>query len=191
MYGKIYRRCNTNCTSHPKTNLNKELLKKYKTLGAPAMDNLVLRKLGYEMKMWNTTEFVMTEQQFQDRYDWFMKHTERFNIQLNNSDDVKFRHEPAKWLSFYKSVWLIEEILNRNIGLKRHIFGEGNDNFCFTELFLESESEFFQHHHRQISRTESTENIQFDSYFTLLHNTADFALNVGTDKQPLSDPAKL
>ena len=189
VYSSIYRKCNKNCETKPKINLNKQLHKYYKELEDPAMENLILRKVSYQMKMWEPTEYKMSEQQFQDKYDWLLKHG--FDITLHHTNDLKFRHEPAKFMTFYTNVWLIEEILNKNPNLKRYICGEGKDNFGFTELFLATESEFFQHHHRQISRTERTENIQFDSYHTLAGNITDYSFNYGTDKLPLSDPPRL
>ena len=189
MYSKLWSRAENNCKEAPKTSLNKLLAEYNKRLEDAARDNLINRRLQYQMRMWADTEFPMGEKQFQEKHEWLMKHG--FNIALNHTNDQKFRHEPNKYFIFYTFVWLIEEILNKNLNLKRFIYGEGNEQFVFSELFLEIEADYHQHHGRQVARTERNENIQFDSYMTLVHNIVDYALNVGSEKQPLSDPPRM
>ena len=193
MYNNLWGRCNSNCNpprsrTHNKTFLNKELAKVNKKLGQAEKEELIKRRLKYKMKTWACTAFAMTEDQFQEQLEWFLAHG--FKIAFRHTKDIKFRHEPAKYQFFFTYVRLIEQVLNQNIDLKHHIYGDDNDDFIFSELFLESMADFHQFHSRQIARTETFENIKFDSVWTLFQNVEDYTLS-SDGRLPLDDPCKM
>ena len=187
-YAQIWAKCNSNClvASGMRTSLNKELERKSRTLSEEARDSLIERKLTYQVNQWRDTEYQMDRDKFSERWEWLKKHG--FRIQLTHSKDIKFRHKPNKWLQFYTYVGLIEEIFQQYPDLKLHIYGPGFENFKFSDMFLESESNLNQYHMRQISRCERSNNIQFDSFWSTVDNASDYALGVGIyDKLPLAD----
>ena len=158
----------------------------YRKLNDDGRDKLIERKLTYKTKLWKDTDFPITEDQFAQKWEWYKKHG--FTIQLKHCSDIKFRHEPNKWLQFYTCVRMIEDIFARYPDLKRFIYGPDLDDFTFTDVFLEGESEFQMHYMRQISRTEKNKNIGFDSFWTTAGNSSNYALSVGYhDKLPLAD----
>ena len=148
-----------------------------KTLTFDDKEELIVRKLNYKTKMWSKTDYPFTEDDFQKQLDWLLSHGFQ-RIAFTHLSDKKFRHEPQKYLFLFTFVKKIESVLDENITLKKHVLDDDNVNFHFSDLFLEGQSEFYQFHHRQISRTEKMENIQFDSFFSLFENLVDYALNV-------------
>lgn len=169
-----------------KSNLNKELEREYRKLDEEGRDKLIERMLLYRVKQWQGTAYPITEDQFEQKWEWYRKHG--MKIQLTHCSDIKFRHEPNKWLQFYTCVRLIENIMAKYPDLKTFIYGPDFEDFRFSDVFLEDESEFQQNYMRQISRTEKNTNIGFDSFWTTAGNSSNYALSVGChDKLPLDN----
>ena len=173
-YAKIWSKCNSNVrvVCGYRTNLNKELEIMNRNLSAEALDLLIERKLGYQLNQWRHTAYPLGEDQFEKKWLYLKKHG--FKVQLTHCKDVKFRHDCNKWLQFFTVVGMIEEIFEKYPDLKLFILGPGHEEFKFSEMFLESESNFYQFYMLQIQRCEKNSNIEYDSFWTTAHNSADF-----------------
>ena len=127
----------------------------------------------------------MTEADYDKKYHWMLKHGDACPMQFRHTRDIKFRFTTDKWLFFFQHVHIVEEVLNKNPNLKEHIYGENNMSFRFDSIFLKTKSDLNQHHSRQISRTESNQNIEFDSFWTLCEETWKYTLE--DSSMPLAD----
>ena len=139
--------------------------------------------------MWEPTSYPLSEDQFQKQLEWLVNH--RLRIMFLHTSDIKFRHAPNQFYFVYTFVNAIEEVLNSNISLKKHIYGDDAEEFRFTTLFLENEGEFYQFWSRQIARTEKFDNIQFGSYLNLFDSVTDECFNVNNKRLALDTPTKV
>ena len=101
MYNLVWSKCNFNSkTGGPITNLNKELQIANKNIDEADKSDVITRKLDYCMQQWKNTDNPMSQEEWDRKYDWFMKHG--FRLQFVHQVDIKFRHSTSKFAFFYQ-----------------------------------------------------------------------------------------
>ena len=149
---------------------------------------LIRWKLDYLYKLWSTTDFPMSNQKYDEKFDFFM--VRDVKLELYRTDDKKFRHSTHRFQNFYYLLPVIQEVLDRPKyhSLKEFLFGSENMDFQFSEEWLEAKTEFMFHHSRQVQRTEKIENTEFHTFLTSCENIIKYCLGDEDSRQPLRDP---
>ena len=187
MYKKIWENCKTNTKKRPICNLNKELRKTVENFTSNQKELVVERRLVYEVKLFSETDYPLSEDFFERKWQQRMKMP--LSCEFYREHDMKWRHVTSKW-SFFNQYWpTIEEILEKNQVLKEHIYG-GNTNFKFDPLWIESRTEMMIYHARTITRCERDENVEFQSLWSSKLQIYKYALGNG-QRIPLKDPFRL
>lgn len=193
IYHRILAKCNHNCDKAPKISLNKAL-----AIESPSFNkNLNLKrevvqaKMDYYFKMWRDTDYEMSPEVYENKFEWYMAHD--MNIEFHRESDHKFRHSPTNFMSFRTRWPVIRKVLNKPEyrALKEYLFGSNNMDFDFSEDYLEAKEEFMMYHGLAIARTEKNKNCEFNNFLTTCENLFSFTLSHKDERLPLRDPFKL
>lgn len=193
IYERLWRKCNTNCKKAPKTNLNKQLAIETPIFNKDlALKSQVVKyKMDYLFKMWSETDYPMSEEEYDDKIQWYMLHD--IKLEFTRESDHKFRHSPQKFQKFRCHLPVIVKVLDKpeNQSLKEYLFGSENMNFTFSEEWLESKEAFMIQWGLNVARTETNANCEFNNFLTTCDRNIEFCTSHKDGRLPLGDPYKL
>ena len=193
IYNQLWSKCNTNCNKRPVTSLNKQLsieaVSVNKNLQYKA--ELITRQLDYILQQWSQTDFPMTDEEYEKKFNWHLAREKK--IQFTHDNDKKFRRSPHKYQSFNTMLPAIYNVLakDENQSLKLFLYGEDNMNFEFPATFLEAKSDFMQYHGLELASSEKNENMEFTYFLSSMENLWAYSLGHGDSRVPLRDPYRL
>lgn len=184
MYHLIWAKAKINTKSQPSMNLNKELRRAVTNFTIEEKAECVERIIAFEIKLYKETDYPLSNTVIERKTQWYMQR--QLSTEFTREHDSKWRHPAHKWSFFFRFMPTISKILNKNPKLKAHILGEEHENFEFSELWMESRTEFMNLLARTITECEKQENIEYRSIWDLAEEIRMYALGAG-DFTPLRD----
>ena len=167
-----------------------ESLNPFKTL--QEVQEYAERKLDYKSESRRGTKRPMSSDQYDKKHQQILQRLKRkMRVQFRKDRDIKFRFFTRKFEFFFIYHPLVMEILDENLELKKYILGNSMSDFQFDEQWLTSMQKFMIHHSQQISRCESNEEMDDNSFWELCDEIMKFCFGVGEDDLPLMDPFKM
>ena len=174
------------------TSLNHELDKRSKNFSLQEVQEYAERKLDYIWESRRGTKRPMTTVQYDQKLQQILRRLKRkIRVQFRKDRDIKFRFFTRKFEYFYIYLPLVMEILNANLELKEYILGASMKNFEFDQQWLTSMQKFMINHSQQISRCETEQEADNNSFWELCDEIVKYCFGIGEDNLPLTDPFKM
>ena len=193
IYERIWSKCNVNCRESPVTNLNKQLYLEHENLNNDLgyKSDVIKEKLDYIFKMWEQTDFSMTDEIYDDKFSFFL--ARRLKPLFTHENDQKFRHSSRKYQIFHDNLPVVMKILSKpeNQSLKKFLFGASSMNFTFSPEWREAKQEFMMNWGLQIQRTEKNTNAEFEYFLTTAETCFMYTLGLDDGRTPLRDHYRL